>query len=228
MGLYAIGDLHLSLGGDKTMEVFGGAWINYVEKIADGFSALSDDDVTVLCGDITWGMTIEEALPDFEFIDSLPGKKIIIKGNHDYWWTTANKARTFFAEHDIKSIDVMHNTSFEYEGVSLCGTRGWFYEECRGDAHDKKIMTREVGRLETSLKCAKSDEIFVFLHYPPKFQSYECPEILDLLRRYNVARCCYGHLHGDSCRGAFSGLLGGTKFDIVSADHLNFKPMRLI
>ena len=154
MSLYTIGDPHLSLGTNKPMDVFGGRWENYVQKLSDGFAGLNDDDLTVLCGDITWGMTMEEALPDFKFIDALPGRKIILKGNHDYWWTTATKARSFFAKHDIKTIDVLHNSSFEYAGVSICGTRGWFYEESKGVEHDKKIMNREIMRLEASLKAA--------------------------------------------------------------------------
>ena len=140
MSLYTIGDLHLSLGTNKPMDVFGGRWENYVQKLSEGFSQLNDDDLTVLCGDITWGMTMEEALPDFKFIDALPGKKIILKGNHDYWWTTATKARSFFEKNDIKNIDVLHNSSFAYRGVSICGTRGWFYEESKGVEHDKKII----------------------------------------------------------------------------------------
>ena len=158
MSLYTIGDLHLSLGTNKPMDVFGGRWENYVQKLSEGFSQLNDDDLTVLCGDITWGMTMEEALPDFKFIDALPGKKIILKGNHDYWWTTATKARSFFEKNDIKNIDVLHNSSFAYGEVSICGTRGWFYEESKGVEHDKKIMNREIMRLEASLKAAKTDE----------------------------------------------------------------------
>lgn len=228
MSLYAIGDLHLSLGTNKSMDIFGGRWANYVEKIKKGFESLNDDDVTVLCGDITWGMTMDEALPDFQFIEALPGSKIILKGNHDYWWTTTTKARSFFEKNGIKSIDVLHNSSFEYEGVSICGTRGWFYEECKGDEHDKKIMNREVMRLEASLKAAKTDDIMVFLHYPPKYMSYECPEILALLEKYHVRRCCYGHIHGAGCKYAFGGTISGTEFTIVSADHINFAPIKLI
>lgn len=228
MSLYAIGDLHLSLGVNKSMDVFGGRWENYVEKIRTGFSALGDDDLTVLCGDLTWGMTMDEALPDFRFIDALPGKKLIIKGNHDYWWTTATKARNFFEKHGIRTIDVLHNSSFEYGGASLCGTRGWFYEESKGIDHDKKIMNREVMRLEASLSAARTENIFAFLHYPPKYMSYVCPEILELLNKYNVKRCCYGHIHGAGCKFAFNGMLSGTEFTLVSADHVNFRPVKLI
>ncbi len=228
MSLYAIGDLHLSLGTEKPMDVFGGRWLNYVEKITEGFMALHDDDLTVICGDITWGMTMDEALPDFLFIDKLPGKKIILKGNHDYWWTTATKAGNFFREHGIESIDILHNNSFSYGGVSICGTRGWFYEESKNDVHDKKIMNREVMRLEASLRSAGEGDKYVFLHYPPKYQGYECPEILELLKAYNVKRCCYGHIHSAGCAYAFNGTLGGTQFQLVSADYVQFRPQKLI
>ena len=164
MSLYAIGDLHLSLSTDKPMDVFGGAWDHYVEKIRDGFSSLGPADTTVLCGDLTWGMTLEESLEDFRFVDSLPGKKIILKGNHDYWWTTVSKARSFFLKNGITTIEILNNNSFPVKGadgktVYVCGTRGWFYEEETGGgradaAHDRKIMAREIGRLDASLTSA--------------------------------------------------------------------------
>ena len=224
MSLYAIGDLHLSLGTDKPMDVFGGRWENYVEKIKEGFSTLNDDDLTVICGDISWGMSLDETLEDFKFIDRLPGRKIILKGNHDYWWSTATKAKNFFTEHDITTIDILHNNCFKYGNVALCGTRGWFYEESKGDEHDKKIMNREIMRLDASLKVEK----YVFLHYPPKYYNYECPEILELLRNYGVRRCIYGHIHGPGCAFAFNGMYGNAKFDLVSADYIQFEPKKLL
>lgn len=138
MALYAMGDLHLSIGGDKPMDVFGGRWINYVEKLKEGFSKLCDNDVTVLCGDLSWGMSLEAAREDFLFIDRLPGRKIILKGNHDYWWSTATKAERFFEENGIKTIEILNNNCRLYGDVALCGTRGWFYEEERGGEHDKR------------------------------------------------------------------------------------------
>ncbi len=228
MSLYAIGDLHLSLGTDKPMDVFGGRWENYVEKIKEGFSTLNDDDLTVICGDISWGMSLDETLEDFKFIDRLPGRKIILKGNHDYWWSTATKAKKFFAENDITTIDILHNNCFKYENIALCGTRGWFYEESKGDEHDKKIMNREIMRLDASLKAAGEVEKYVFLHYPPKYYNYECPEILELLRNYGVRRCIYGHIHGPGCAFAFNGMYGNAKFDLVSADYIQFEPKKLL
>lgn len=227
MSLYTIGDLHLSFGVEKPMDVFGGRWTDYVEKISEGFSGLNEDDLTVICGDITWGMTMEQALPDFKFIDALPGKKIVLKGNHDLWWTTAAKTKKFFAENDISTIEVLHNNSFNYEAIAICGTRGWFYEESKNDEHDKKIMKREVMRLETSLRSAGDLDKYVFLHYPPRYQNYSCPEILELLKKYDVKKCLYGHIHGAGCAFAFNGMYEGTEFKLVSADHLQFRPVKL-
>ena len=146
MALYAIGDLHLSLGADKPMDVFGGPWENYVEKIRLGFSALHDDDVCVLCGDLAWGMTMEQALPDFQFIEALPGKKILLKGNHDFWWSTAKKAYDFFEAHDMHTMDILNNNCYFYGDYAICGTRGWFYEEDAAGTHTGKMLAREAHR----------------------------------------------------------------------------------
>ena len=210
------------------MDVFGDRWENHAEKLLQGFSCVEDGDLTVLCGDLSWGMNFEEAREDFLFIERLPGKKLILKGNHDYWWSTAAKAKRFFAENEITTIDILHNNCFFYEDVALCGTRGWFYEEETGDAHDKKIMLREVGRLETSLNAAGDREKLVFLHYPPIYQKYECPEILALLKKHKVKLCCYGHIHGKGCRLAFNGWRDGTEYRLLSADHVNFTPVKIL
>lgn len=229
MSLFAIGDLHLSLNGDKPMDVFGGRWQDYTNKIKKGFEAVvSENDVTVLCGDLTWGMDLDGAKEDFLFIDALPGKKIILKGNHDYWWSTASAAKKFFAENDIRTIDVLHNNFFEYGDAAICGTRGWFYEEEKGGEHDRKILARECLRLEASLKAAGDREKYVFLHYPPKYLGYECPEILKLLKDYDVKMCCFGHIHSKGCASAFCGELNGTAFKLVSADYLDFVPAKII
>ncbi len=228
MSLYVIGDLHLSLGCDKPMDVFGGRWENYIQKLRDGFAEVENDAVTVICGDLTWAMDLDHALEDFRFIHELPGKKIILKGNHDYWWTTATKAYNFFAANNIDSISIMNNNCYFYGDIALCGTRGWFYEEEKGNEHDRKILSRELLRLETSLKVAGDKEKYVFLHYPPKYRDYECTEILDMLSAYGVKRCCYGHLHSHGCGGAFEGKLGEIEFSLVSADHILFKPQKLL
>lgn len=226
MALYTIGDLHLSLGSDKTMEVFGETWRDYVERIAAGFAGLQDDDVTVLCGDLSWGMSLEESLQDFKFIDALPGKKILMKGNHDYWWNTAAKMKRFFAENGLDTLEILHNNCLWYGDKALCGTRGWFYELDQS-GHDEKVMLREVGRLETSLKAAGTAEKICFLHYPPLYQGYQCPEILRLLREYGVKECYYGHLHGATQRRAVEGQRYGTDFSLVAADYLQFVPKKI-
>lgn len=229
MSLYAIGDLHLSFGKDKPMDVFGGRWENYVEKLKNGFSALNDDDVTVLCGDISWGMSLAEAAEDFKFIEALPGKKIVLKGNHDYWWSSGAKIEKFFAEQNIKTVSILHNNAFFYgENIAVCGTRGWFYEEEKGGAHDKKLIDREAMRLEASLKAGGEREKYVFLHYPPKYGQYQCKELLTLLKRYGVKVCASGHLHADSIRLAFNGIHEGTRHLCVSADAVDFRPVKLI
>ena len=172
-------------------------------------------------------MGIEETKEDFLFIDALPGKKIILKGNHDYWWSTAAKAKKFFAQNGITTIDILYNNSFDYGEYAICGTRGWFYEEEKGGEHDAKIMRREIMRLEASLKAAGDKKKLVFLHYPPLFQSYRCEEILELLKSYEVRLCCYGHIHGKGCAYAFNGWRDGTEFRLVSADFVDFTPVKL-
>ncbi|MCI9553963.1 MAG: serine/threonine protein phosphatase, partial [Oscillibacter sp.] len=193
MALFAIGDLHLSLTANKPMEVFGPAWENYTNRIAESLFALTAEDVLVLAGDTSWGMSLEEAEADFRFLDQFPCKKYLVKGNHDYWWTTAAKLHRFFDEKGIHTLDLLHNNCVFYGDYAVCGTRGWFLEE---DAHNVKVLNREVGRLEASLKAAGEKPILCFLHYPPLYQGYECPEILETLEKYRVSTCCYGHLHG--------------------------------
>lgn len=228
MSLYVMGDLHLSLGSNKPMDVFGGRWKNYVNKLLEGFSMVKPEDTTVLCGDLSWGMSLQEAREDFLFIHRLPGKKIILKGNHDFWWSTASKAYRFFEENGIDSISILNNNCYFYGETALCGTRGWFYEEEKGDGHDRKMMARELLRLESSLKAAGAREKLVFLHYPPKLLNYECPEIVDMLERYGVRDCYYGHLHSGGCAMAWQGEHRGTRYHLVSADHLLFIPLKIL
>ena len=227
MALYTIGDLHLSLGSDKPMEIFGEGWSHYVERIQEGFSQLNEDDVTVLCGDISWGMSLEESLEDFKFIDALPGKKILLKGNHDYWWNTVAKMERFFKEHELTTMSFLYNNCLTYGDNAICGTRGWFYELDNEGTHNEKMLLREAGRLETSLKLAGEREILCFLHYPPLYQGYECPEILRLLQEYRVKACYYGHLHGASHRRRIEGNSHGTDFSLVAADYLRFIPKKI-
>ncbi len=226
MAIYAIADLHLSTSVDKPMDVFGPNWANYERRIEEGFSKLNEDDVTIIPGDISWGMSLRESLSDFKFIDSLPGKKLISKGNHDYWWETATKTKKFFAENGISTIDILHNNAFGFGNIAVCGTRGWFYEEEAGNS--RKIYEREIGRLQRSLEEGKklnAEKLYAFLHYPPICNGYECEEITDMLSDFGVEACFYGHLHGYGHKSAYTGVYKNVKYGLVSADYLGFEPL---
>lgn len=228
MALFVLGDTHLSLGGSKPMDVFGGAWVDYVDKLRAGFQVVEETDTVVLCGDISWGMSLPEAKPDFQFLQELlPGRKILLKGNHDYWWETVAKMTRFFEAEGLENFEFLHNNCLCYGDIALCGTRGWFLDVEKGH-HNEKMLRREVMRLEASLKAAGDREKICFLHYPPLYQGYHCQEITELLTRYQVQRCYYGHLHGRSTRAAFEGDYQGTAFSLVSADHLNFVPKQIL
>ena len=228
MALYAIGDLHLSFGTDKPMDVFGGVWNNYVEKLREGLSVITPEDTTVLLGDLTWALDLSGAREDFSFINNIPGRKIILKGNHDYWWSTAKKFYTFCQENEFSDMLILNNNAYVYEDIAICGTRGWFFEEDAAvGSHNDKIFKRELIRLETSLKQAEGKEIYCFLHYPPRYRGYECPEILSLLKKNQVKHCCYGHLHGDSHKLAIEGEYDGVEFRLCAADYLRFRPLRI-
>ena len=223
MALYAIGDTHLSLTADKPMDVFGGGWEGYVDKLREGFAPVGAEDTVVLCGDLSWGMGLEEAREDFAFLDALPGRKLLLKGNHDYWWNTASKMNAFFAANGLTTLNILHNNCYAYGDYALCGTRGWFYEE----TGDQKVFNRELIRLEASLKAAGERPKLCFLHYPPCYQGYVCREIIALMERYGVERCFYGHLHGGSHRLAVEGRYGGIEYHLVSADYLGFRPQKI-
>lgn len=228
MALYAIGDLHLCLGAPKPMDVFGGVWNGYMDKLKAGMEVITSEDTTVLLGDLSWALSLQEAEADFDWIDRIPGRKIILKGNHDYWWSTASKFYAFCREKGFSNQWILNNNHYEYGDFAICGTRGWFFEEERSGQHDEKVFRRELIRLETSLKSAGDKPKLVFLHYPPRYRGYACTEILDLLEKYQVRQCFYGHLHGDSRKLACNGMWNGTEFRLVSADSLNFCPFKVI
>lgn len=228
MALYAIGDLHLCLGAPKPMDIFGGAWVGYMDKLKEGLSVITAEDTTVLLGDLSWALDLPSSAADFAWINQIPGKKIILKGNHDYWWSTAAKFRNFCSANGFRDMELLNNNCFEYDGIAICGTRGWFYEEERRRQHDEKVYKRELLRLEASLKAAGDRKKIVFLHYPPRYKGYECPDILNLLAKYDVRQCFYGHLHGGSHKLAMEGLWDGVDFRLVAADYLDFKPYKVI
>ncbi|MFA9381804.1 MAG: metallophosphoesterase [Acetanaerobacterium sp.] len=227
MALYVISDLHLSLGGNKPMDIFPG-WDGYVERIRHNWEAtISPADTVMIGGDISWALDLNGALCDFQFIEALPGKKVILKGNHDYFWSTISKMNTFFENNGINSIRILHNNCVCAEDVCLCGTRGWIFDG--SEPTDQKVILREAGRLRLSLaEGAKTGlETLCFLHYPPLFAKERCEEILAVLHEYNVKRCYYGHIHGSGCGYAVQGMVDGIEYIMTSADYLRFKPLRI-
>lgn len=227
MKVFTIGDLHLSLSVDKPMDIFAG-WTDYVEKLTENWKErITDEDTVVLAGDTSWGMSLNETTADFEFINNLPGKKYIIKGNHDYWWDTRKKLEAFFLNNGFETLNILQNNAVETENFIICGTRGWLFEN--GEPHDAKILQREAGRLELSLQSIKSEkEKVVFLHYPPVYADQCSAEILDVLLKHNVKRCYYGHIHGYGIANSLNGTYAGIEFKLISADALGFCPIEIV
>lgn len=225
MSLYTIGDTHLSLGTAKPMDIFQG-WEGYVEKLKKNWNSIvKETDTVVIPGDISWAMNLEEFRLDAAFLNELPGKKLLIKGNHDYWWTTAKKINDFFNEYGFDSLSIIHNSAVIMDGIGICGSRGWFYEEA-GENYEK-ILNREVGRIETSLSIARKNNVepVAFLHFPPVYGDMVCEEIIHVLKKYEVGRCYYGHIHGKAQKNAFEGLFEGIRFKMVSCDSVDFTPV---
>ncbi len=230
MSLFVMADLHLCKGNpEKTMSIFNG-WQNYQELIEKNWKELiSDSDTIVLPGDISWGMSLKEAAPDFKFIEQLPGQKIVIKGNHDYWWTTKKKMEDFFAAEGCTSIKILHNNHYRYGGYGICGTRGWV--NMPGETQDEKVLRREVQRLETSIRSALDEGLkpIVFLHYPPIFATNFNYDILDVLYRYKIDECYYGHIHGKSAHDlCVKNTYDGINFHLIAGDYLQFIPEKIV
>lgn len=232
MALYTISDLHLPIGVDKPMNIFGSKWDNYVDRLKENWEkVVTDNDTVVINGDISWAMYLDEAIPDFSFIDNLPGKKIISKGNHDYWWTTMSKLKKFALENEFTTIEFMQNNTFIYKNTAICGTRGWSYLG-NGDASedDKKIYERELGRLELSIKDAKKynpENIIVFFHYPPINLDLKETGFTNIMKEHNIKLCVYGHLHNALRQNIVEGEHDGIKYMLVSCDYRDFTPVKL-
>ncbi len=227
MSLFAIGDPHLSFGCQKPMDIFRG-WENHADRLSEHWRrVVSDEDTVVLPGDISWAMNLESLLPDLQFLNQLPGKKVLLKGNHDYWWTTKQKMEQYLHQNGLDRIAFLHNNCICAEGFRLCGTRGWLFEN--GQPQDEKVLAREAGRLRLSLEAAKNQEgeLLVFLHYPPVFGQEENRPMLDTLQEYGVKRVFYGHIHGHGCVHALNGVYRGIAFRLVSSDFLGFCPAKI-
>jgi len=227
MAIYAIGDLHLSLTANKSMSIFPG-WENYMEKIVNNWKKnIKPEDTVVLAGDTSWGMSLGEAMADFQLLHSLPGRKLILKGNHDYWWASYAKMMKAFAGEGLDSLDILHNNSYEVEGMALCGSRGWLFES--GQAQDDKIIRREAIRIQASLDSVRDKKLerVLFLHYPPLFGDQVQRPFLDIMADAGIKRCYYGHIHGAGHRSATIGLAYGIHFSMISADYVSFMPVKV-
>lgn len=221
--IYAIGDLHFDHSKQKPMDVFGENWINHKEKIVDHWkSCVNDDDLVLVPGDISWALKLDEAVPDLMLIDSLPGHKLFIKGNHDYWWESISRLKSL----DLESITFIRNNSYQYKDVGIGGTRGWMSRDSDGfDEGDEKIYKRELLRLDASLSTIDDGvtKKIAMLHYPPFDGKLRPNDFVDVLVKHKVDMCIYGHLHAEGLRYAVEGIINGVDFKLVSSDFLDFK-----
>ncbi|MBR6917272.1 MAG: metallophosphoesterase [Clostridia bacterium] len=236
MALFSIADIHLSGSTDKPMDIFGNRWRDHTQKIVSKWNAVvTDKDTVVVPGDISWAMHFKDALVDFKLIDSLPGKKIIGKGNHDFWWETMTKMNAFLEENSLSTISFLFNNAYDTGDAVVCGTRGWYVEEKMqntvGDVDYTKIVNREASRLEISIKEAErlrgdaaAKPILVYFHFPPVFNGFICRELVDVLHAHSVANVYFGHIHGNY-NVPKTTVFEGINMTLISADYLNFIPM---
>ena len=236
MSIYAIGDLHLSLNKEKPMDIFGGNWKNHAQKIKENWiNTVQDNDLVILPGDFSWEMHLKDMYNDFAYLNELPGKKLLLKGNHDYWWTTLAKMREFLQENKFENIDFVYNNSYLFEDKIIAGTRGWALNDTE---NSDKMNHREEERLKLSLQSGVDNfgdkEIICIMHYPPiieenkndaknQSKNLKVSNYVQIMKEYNVKTCLYGHLHGESHKEAFEGIIEGINFKLVSSDYLDFK-----
>ena len=228
MALFVIADLHLSLSVNKPMDIFGG-WDNYIERITENWqSSVTADDVVVIPGDVSWAMNFNEAKADFDYLNKLNGTKIIIKGNHDYWWNTMSKMNRFLEENEFNTIKILNNNHYSYGDYGICGTRGWINES--DVPADAKVLAREAQRLEMSIKSALADgkKPIVFLHYPPIYSNDYNYDIIDVLFKYDIKKCYYGHLHGKAHKFAVCGVYDGIDYQLIASDFMQFAPKKIM
>ena len=229
MAIYTIADLHLSFGEDKPMDIFGDKWENHAEKLKENWiKKVKSEDYVILPGDFSWATYLEDSVSDFEFLNDLPGYKILLKGNHDYWWTTVTNMRNFLKENNFEKIDFLYNNSYLIEDKIIVGTRGWNLQD---EEDNSKMINRENARLKLSIENAiqnygKDKEIVAFFHYPPITkntinQNIET-EFVKTLKEYGIKKCYYGHLHGNSHNDAIIGEVQGVTYNLISADYLDF------
>ena len=228
MSIYVIGDLHLAFSVDKPMDIFGNNWENHAEKIKlNWLEKVKKEDTVILPGDFSWATYLEDTYKDFEFLNSLPGNKIMSKGNHDYWWATVTSMKKYLRENDFNNIEFLYNNAYLVENKIIVGTRGWI--NSWRSQENYKILKRENDRLKLSIedgikKYGNTKEMVAFIHYPP-FYKEVVPEEIDFIKtlnKFNIKKCYYAHLHGESHREAIEGNINGIEFKLVSSDYLNF------
>ena len=230
MSIYTIGDLHLSFKENKPMSIFGDNWEGHEEKIKnDWIENVKEEDLVVIPGDFSWSTYLKDTDSDFNYLNSLPGKKLLLKGNHDYWWTTVTRMRDFLKQNEFENIDFIYNNAYEFENCIIAGTRGWSQTE---ENEDKRLLKREAIRLELSIQngintYGDNKEIIIFMHYPPinnsNITKNEANDFIRIMKKYKIKKCFYGHLHSNSIREAVEGEHFGINFKLVSADGLDFK-----
>ncbi len=232
MSIYAIADLHLSFSDPKPMDIFGDNWTNHENKIRKNWmEKVKEEDTVLLPGDFSWAMELSDTFKDFEYLNNLPGRKIMLKGNHDYWWNSLKKLNEFIEENEFKNINFLHNNAYEVEGHIIAGTRGWVISN---KEEDKPILDRELIRLELSInegikQFGEDKPIIICMHYPPTNNILmENSEFIKLMQKYNVKECIYGHLHGESHTEGIQGNVGGIQLKLVSADYLNFNLEKIV
>lgn len=228
VALYAISDLHLASSGDKPMGIFGPNWIDHQEKIKmNWIEMIKEEDTVLIAGDISWSMNVEHGIEDLNFIENLPGEKIMVRGNHDYWWTSITKLNSMFS-----SMQFVQNNYFVYEDYAICGTRGWILKgNSKFDSHDKKIYDREQIRLKLSLDEAVKagyKKIICMIHYPPLLPNDMENEFTNIFEEYNVEKVIYGHIHGGGLSNVFEGIQNGVDYILTSCDYINFNPIKIL
>ena len=229
MAIFAISDLHLSLNGEKPMDVFGSHWENYIDRMQEQWNrVIKQEDLVLIPGDISWAMYLEDTVADFTYLNQLNGQKLLLRGNHDYWWTTLNKMEKFVEEQGFDTLHFLKNTAFFWDEVAICGTRGWTIPHPDSQGEDRKIYERERQRLLLSLEAAsqrKPKKILCMMHYPPSEAEESTQGFLDILKEYGVSQCVFGHLHAAAHRFAPCGNWQGVELKLVACDYLNFTPM---
>lgn len=227
MALYAISDLHLSLNTDKPMDIFGENWTAHDQKIKENWlQKIKDEDTVLIAGDISWAMKWEESEADLKWIDSLPGNKIISKGNHDYWWASITKLNNLF-----NRTKFLQNNFYVYEDYAICGTRGWTAPNEKYTEHDEKIYKRECIRLKLSLDAAKKEgyeKFIVMIHYPATNERFEDSEFTKIFKEYGVEKVIYGHIHGYGLKNILNGERDGIEYIMTSSDYLEFDPIKIL